>query len=119
MTQNQDGRGEEEEEEEEETPLTFFGGTHSTRRYSMLTLPTSIGASLWNVSACMSMWSAPHSGQESVICTMTETWLGPVMHLPFHGPSRSTQRTSKHWPQPFRGPALKNEFSVDRAATDQ
>lgn len=99
--------------------LTFFGGTHSTRRYSMLTRPTSIGASLWKVSACMSMWSAPHSGHESVICTMTETWLGPVMQRPFQGPSRSTQRTSKHWPHAFMGPALKKEFSVERAATDQ
>jgi hypothetical protein len=85
----------------------------------MLTLPTSIGASLWNVSACMSRWSAPHSGHESVIWTITETWLGPVMQRPFQGPSRSTQRTSKHWPQPESGPALKNVFSVERAATDQ
>jgi len=42
----------------------------------------------------MSMWSAPHSGHESVIWTTTDTWFPPIRHRPFHGPSRSTHLTS-------------------------
>lgn len=43
----------------------------------------------------MSMWSAAHSGQMSVICTITDTWLLPVMQRPWNG-GVSTHFTWKH-----------------------
>ena len=37
---------------------------------------------LLNVKACMSMWSASHSGHSSVIWTVTVSWFGSALQRP-------------------------------------
>jgi hypothetical protein len=38
---------------------------------------------LLNVSACMSKWSASHSGQESVMVTVTDRWFVSLLQRPY------------------------------------
>ncbi len=40
------------------------------------------GGTLLKVSACMSIWSLPHSGQVSVMVTVTDLWFESLLHRP-------------------------------------
>lgn len=85
--------------------------------YFMLILPSAIGDSLSNTSACRSMWSEAHSGHESVIVTVTDlpppSRQRPLNSLP------STHWISQHVPQAEPGIDLKNLFEVAKAPTCQ
>ena len=100
-------------------PLTFIpielGGVQSTRRYRMLMRPRAMGLSLSKTRAWMSMWSAPHSGHESVMVTVTllppPSRQRPLNSLP------STHWISQHVPHAEPGMDLKYLLEVAKAAT--